>query len=408
MDTAIAAIAGLLLLAAEAAMFARLVRHRRAAKPLDDGRMVKFAGEPPLVSILIPARNEAEVIGECVRRALAQSWPRFEVIVCDDDSTDGTGSLLQQIAQADPRLAVVPKTGPPPDGWIGKNHALHAAAQRSRGEWILAIDADCLLEPRALEAAMARALEDDGGPQKRLVSALPAVECNDFANRLMMPVFGFWLGLAAPIHRVNDPECSEALAAGGFLLLHRETWAAFGGYERLRSHIVEDVLTARLVKSSGARMALYLGRGSVRTEMYRGWSDLWEGITKNTFPAADFSVAKTVLAAAWILLVCVAPTAVAATAACLLLIGAPISAAFAVLASACAIASALLVAFHAAIHRELKIPLGAAPVAPAGHAFFAAALLVSMWRGTRGRGVAWKGRRYYGSRGGRPAERLAS
>ncbi|MFN0206833.1 MAG: glycosyltransferase [Planctomycetota bacterium] len=380
----------------------RLVRHRAAVEMLDCGASTS---EHPRVSILIPARNEEEIIEACVRGALSQSYSNFEVIVCNDDSTDATQQILQKLAAEDSRLHIINKTGLPPAGWIGKNYALKLAFDRADGEWILTLDADCILSSRALESAVHRAIQPKDSAPRSLVSALPDVRCPDLANRLMMPVFGIWLSLALPFHKVNNPKSPHALAAGGFLLIHRNALLQFGGYDRLKSHIVEDVLTARLVKNHGNRIELFLGRGSVSTEMYAGWRDLWEGLTKNTFAASDFSIQRSVIGIFAILTFCVLPIVVCAASLALLLTS-QLSDGMQTFSICCLAAYVLLVSVHAAVHADLKLPIGLAALAPAGHAIFACALAVSMIRGTFGSGVGWKGRHYYGSGGERPSDAI--
>lgn len=378
--------------------FARLLRHRLAAACLDPdpAKSPSFWGDAPLVSILIPARNEEEIIGRCVGAVLAQTYTSFELIICNDDSTDRTGAILDAMALQDPRVQIIHRTGPPPPGWIGKNHALHTAFQSARGDVILTIDADCILERRALAAAVERMVRPTDGVRRDLVSALPHVECPDLANRLMMPVFGIWLGLALPIHEINNPKSKTALAAGGFLMIKREALTAIGGYERIRSHIVEDAITARLVKNSGRRIELFMGRGSVSTQMYSGWADLWEGITKNTFAGADFSVVRALLGAVAILFSAVAPFIVVAIA-CIQLAASGGALELYIQAAAAGFACVLLFILHAGVHRETGVPWSVIPLAPLGHAVFAAAIVTSTLRGGFGGGVAWKGRKYYGS-----------
>jgi chlorobactene glucosyltransferase len=385
----------------------RLVRHRWSAKDLEDAELrgLVIPSPCPFVSILIPARNEEEILERCVSSALAQDYPNFEVVVCDDDSTDATPRILERLARNDSRLRVVTRRGPPPAGWVGKNFALASASRAASGEWFLGVDADCVLSAGALRAAILRAELPKDGVRRSLVSALPFVECPDFANRLMMPTFGYWLSLAMPLHRVNDPARREAIAAGGFLLVRREAMAAIGGYERLAPHIVEDGLTARLVKASGRRIEVFLARDSVTTRMYDGWRDLWEGLTKNAFAAADF---RAPVAAALILCIlgfAVLP-AVAAVVGLALALTRGLAEGEPMALGLLAFAAVNLVAVHAAIAAELRIPRITALAAPLGHLIFAAALASSTLRAAYGRGVAWKGRHYYGAGRDIPSDKL--
>lgn len=238
-----------------------------------------------------------------------------------------------------------------------------------------------------------------------MVSAIPKLECHDAANRLLMPVFGLWLSVAYPAHLVNRAGRREALAAGGFLLVERAAFEEIGGYERLRSHIVEDVLTARLVKATGRCIELVLGRRLFTTCMYEGWRDLWEGITKNAFAGLDFRLGSAVLAVATVLGFAVAPAFV------LVILAARVVAAGATPLDGVALlgfgfSTVALLVVHALIARELRFPIVYALAAPFAHASYAAAIVVSAVRGRFGSGVSWKGRSYYGSEGVVPADRL--
>ncbi|HZN07048.1 MAG TPA: glycosyltransferase family 2 protein, partial [Pyrinomonadaceae bacterium] len=112
------------------------------------------ASDAPLVSVLVPARNEQHrVLEDCIRSILAQDYGRFEVIAVNDRSTDSTGAILEALAQGDERLHVVEGEELPP-GWLGKPYAMQQALSRARGEWILATDADMIFEPAALRTAL--------------------------------------------------------------------------------------------------------------------------------------------------------------------------------------------------------------------------------------------------------------
>src|SRR5215213_6123467 len=108
--------------------------------------------DAPLISIILPARNEAAHIERCVRSLLAQSYPQLEVIVVDDGSSDATPAILARLAASDARLRVV-RGGPLPHGWTGKNHAITIGMQQAQGAWLLFVDADISLHPSAVSAA---------------------------------------------------------------------------------------------------------------------------------------------------------------------------------------------------------------------------------------------------------------
>ena len=135
------------------------VRNLTRQKPLGAAPLRKSNEKRiPLVSILVPARNEeGRVLTESLRSRLAQDYEQFEVIAVNDRSTDGTGSILNAIAKADERLTLIEGTETPP-GWLGKPHALQQALDLARGEWVLATDADMIFHESALRTALDHAI----------------------------------------------------------------------------------------------------------------------------------------------------------------------------------------------------------------------------------------------------------
>ncbi|HYP54567.1 MAG TPA: glycosyltransferase family 2 protein [Pyrinomonadaceae bacterium] len=195
----VAAWGAVLLWLAGAVLTLRGIYRQRPLAPPDDARLTD--DRAPFVSVLVPARNEEHrVLEESVRSMLAQDYGRFEVVAVNDRSTDATGPILRSIAAEDARLRVVEGVEPP-EGWLGKPHAMRQALDNARGEWVLATDADMLFEPAALRASMARALD----ARLDAVTLLPQVVCLSFWERVFMPTFGWFMLLARPLERVNDP-----------------------------------------------------------------------------------------------------------------------------------------------------------------------------------------------------------
>ena len=153
--------------------------------PTNDSRLK--ASEAPLVSVLVPARNEADrVLPSSISSVLAQDYGRFEVIAVDDRSTDETGTILKSLAAADTRLRVIEGAEPPP-GWLGKPFAMQEALDEARGEWILATDADMIFDPAALRTAVAHTLEREGDA----LTLIPHFETGSFWERVMIPTWAW-------------------------------------------------------------------------------------------------------------------------------------------------------------------------------------------------------------------------
>ena len=235
----------------------------------------------PMISVLVPARDEAENIEACVKSLLALNYPHFEVVVLDDHSSDDTYAILCRLRDRDYRLRVLIGADLPPD-WYGKPFACWQLAKAAQGELLLMTDADCVFAPDALLLALGARQEH----QAEVVSLVPDLRCDGFWERLLIPIqyFVIFAFLPTPLIR-RTPYPWFAAANGAFLFLSRETYFEVDGHRAVRQQLAEDVKFAQHVKRSGK--SLWYGDGS-RTyfvRMYRGLDELWEGFAKNLFPA---------------------------------------------------------------------------------------------------------------------------
>lgn len=366
-------------------------------KPLAAVGDARLTGDDaPLVSILVPARNEAgRVLEVAVRSMLRQDYGRFEVVAVNDRSTDATGAMLHSIARDDERLRVVEGVEPPA-GWLGKPHAMQQAFAAARGEWVLATDADVIYEPHALRTALAHAL--DG--RYDAVTLLPHVECRSFWERIFMPVFGWFMLIAMPVERVNNPARREALGVGGFFLMRAATLERVGGYGAVRGEVAEDLRLAETFKRAGARLRIEYGMDLLRTRMQTNLREIWEGFTKNLFAGAKFSLLQATAGAVSVILFAVAPLLVALS--CAVLLAAGVEGRWLQLLIPSLAVWVVQVSIFAAVNRAWGIPVAYALSVPLGHALFVAILLNSAVRIATGRGVTWKGRKLYERAGVRP------
>jgi hopene-associated glycosyltransferase HpnB len=349
----------------------------------------------PRVSILIPARNEADILAKTLPAFLSQEYGDYEVILADDASTDVTGELAGSLAEKNPgRLRVVRIEDLPP-GWVGKTHALHRAFEVARGEWVLATDADIVFHPKALRAGMRLANRE----RAELVSLCAFLECQSFWERLMMPVFAMMLATVFPLRRINNPRSSVAIASGGYILMRRSTWASLGGYEAIRGEMIDDLNTARRIKHSGRRVFVAITQDLVRTRMYESFSGVWEGLRKNAFAAHRFSVLRmsAFLLGTWftsLLPVAALAYSAAHLAAHPALSGDKLSPQIGLVFVLSLAQYALSVVLHLFLIAFFRIPWSYALLAPFGSLVYSAIALDSMLRTLFGRGVSWKLRQY--------------
>lgn len=242
-------------------------------------QLVSESEPRPLLSVLIPARDEAANISDCVRASLTEPSPRIEVLMLDDQSRDGTTELALTAAAGDCRFRAL-QGGTLPAGWTGKSHACSQLAAAARGEWYLFLDADARLGGEALAKALDTAIAQGNG----LVTGFPRQETSSWLEKLVVPLMGFTIACHLPIRLVRESKNPRFVAAhGAFLLIHRDTYAAIGGHAAFAGHLVDDMQLARAVKASGAPVTLADISDHVSMRMYRDASGVWNGYKKNIF-----------------------------------------------------------------------------------------------------------------------------
>ena len=367
---------------------------RKPLLPTDHLRMT--ASDAPLVSVLVPARNEQyRVLAECIHSILAQDYGCFEVIAVNDHSTDGTGAILETLAKGDDRLRVI-EGAEPPAGWLGKPYAMRQALNHARGEWILATDADMIFDKAVLRTAVARTLEGKGDA----LTLIPHFEAGSFWERVMIPTWAWVLLMFSLVYRSSNPKTQGAVGIGGFFLMRRTVLERIGGYEALKDEVMEDVRLAEMIKRSGARLLTEYAPNLLSTRMYRNFGEMWECSTKNWFSGVKFSLPFALLCVFSMYFMSVMPPVIALASA--IGIAAGVSANLWLLFIPAALSWLLQVLVLATVSIGSKVSPAYALTAPLGLSLLYAMLFDSSIRITTGKGVTWKGRRIYESSGIRP------
>lgn len=246
------------------------------------------ASECPMVSILVPAKDEAHGIERCVRALLTQDYPSFEIIVVDDRSADATASIVERLTREDSRVRLVRVENLPP-GWTGKTHALHLGQRQARGEWLLFVDADTFLDPSCLAVTLRDAVDHE----VELESLLPALEASSFWEKTVQPFAGVCLMVLYPLTKVNRPQhASMGFANGQFILITRAAYDAIGGHEGVRDKFVEDIHIGRRVREAGRGLRVVMGRNVARVRMYSTLRDIIRGWSRILYSAVDFRPGK--------------------------------------------------------------------------------------------------------------------
>lgn len=245
----------------------------------------------PLVSVLIPARNEEQCIATCVRSLLAQDYERLEILVLDDASSDTTASIVQTLIDALPvqqqgRLRLL-HGEPLPAGWVGKNFACQQLAQHAHGEYLLFTDADTIHAPETLSSVITT-MHTSG---VKLLTAQPEHILSSLGERLIVPLLNFTILTLLPVALIRRrPEPSLATGNGQLLCFHRSAYEAVGGHASVKDRILEDVLLARAVKAAGYRMIFVDAFLLVKCRMYMSFAEVWSGFSKNLFAFYNYSL----------------------------------------------------------------------------------------------------------------------
>ncbi|MBI3670001.1 MAG: glycosyltransferase [Acidobacteria bacterium] len=326
------------------------------------------------VSAIVPARDEEATIAQAVTSLAAQ--PEIaEILVVNDQSSDRTAAILNELAGSVPQLRVL-ETGQLPDGWVGKNYAVSLGAARATGDWLLFTDADAVHLPDST----ARALADAAASGAALVSYSPEQETRTWWERAVIPFIYTRLAQQFSFEEVNDARSPAAAANGQYLLIRRDAYEAVGGHRNVCGQVLEDVALARHVKQAGYALHFALGQGIARVRMYRSFAALWQGWTKNLFPLMGGSlgaVARELLSVVpWIPLV--------------VILLAPLHR---ILPALGLVLLAGRHAAYAAVLRRNHFPISRILYYVPAVALYSAALVASAWRYARGR-VVWKGREY--------------
>ena len=357
-----------------------------------DDYPAEWGADAPRVSVVVPARDEARNIGDCVRSVLATTYPHVELVVVDDHSADGTAALARAAAPGDPRLRVLDNP-PLPAGWMGKQWACATGAAAATGEILCFADADTRHAPDLLPRAV-RALGDRGAA---LLSVAGHQELGTFWEKAVQPqVFAVIAGRYGGGDRVSQARRPvDKIANGQCLLMTRAAYARVGGHAAVRDVVVEDLKLAQRTAALGLPVHLVVGERQLATRMYTSLAELVRGWRKNVYAGGReamplgafgqllfpflllFPAAAQLLPVGVLLAALVTPVSDRETLAAIIKVGATLT-------------------FWAAVYRRAGLSPLWALVFPVGAAAYCAIALQAIARGRR---VEWRGREYLSATG---------
>ncbi len=255
-----------------------MIKSFREAPRLDSFDTVN-AKASPLVSVVLPARNEEAFIGRCLDTLLSQDYPNFQIIAINDSSTDRTADIIQSYATKDSRLVYV-NAPPKPDGWVGKNWACYQGYQRAEGGLLMFTDADTEHAPCVISLAVAHILSQN----LDALTAVPHLICNDFWTKITLPSLATFLHTRFSPLRVNDPNVKTGYFFGSFFIISNVTYEAVGTHEGVRHELVEDGALGGKVKAGNFKMKMVRGERYIDAVWARDFGTLWHGLRRLMIP----------------------------------------------------------------------------------------------------------------------------
>jgi hopene-associated glycosyltransferase HpnB len=245
----------------------------------------------PTVCVIVPARNEADVIPISLRSLLLQDYPgNFTIFLVDDGSSDGTANFAQGVAYAldkTQQLQIVSSTSLP-TGWTGKLWAMEQGVQTAselKPDYFLLTDADIEHDPSNLRRLVAKAETQ----KLDLVSIMVRLRCQSFWEQLLIPAFVFFFQKLYPFTWVNNPKKAIAAAAGGCILIHREALNRIGGLQIIRQALIDDCSLAKAVKSSQGKIWLGLSTFTISLRPYDSLKTIWDMVARSAYTQLNYS-----------------------------------------------------------------------------------------------------------------------
>lgn len=338
---------------------------------------MKDSVKVPMVSLLVPLRNEAGNVAGLMDSLRALSYENLEIILLDDHSDDGTYEHLIEHTEQDSRMTVM-KGKDLPEGWNGKVHACHQLSERASGDYYFFLDADARVTPPIIEQAL-------GTMEKRqadMLSGFPNYPNNNFLSHMLVPLQHMVVLLHLPLFMANKTTKPMFTAACGiFIVIEKECYEAIGGHQSVKNSLVEDVHIAREVKKHGYKMVLANITGSALSYMYDTPRETWEGFKKNTYTGIGRSTRMVIFLTLFYTIVFLLPAMLAGFA-------------FGTGNIALLLPYLLTVTFKMYVDARTGHPLWLAFFMPVAALLLICIIVASMFVHKQGKSYHWKGRQY--------------
>ena len=361
------------------------------SRPQWDRNPVLPSGNPR-VSIIVPARNEEDIMEQALRTLLALYYVNFEVIAVNDRSTDSTGEIMERVAESqnphfsrrtremghpDSRLLRVVHHRELPSGWLGKTHAMWTAANLATGDWLLFTDADVLFKPDSLRRALAYA---ESVPADHVV-LFPRMIMKRAGEFMMIAFFQTIFLFGHRPWKVADPSTDDHMGVGAFNLVRRRVYDAVGTYAALRMDVLDDMKLGKVVKKAGFAQRNVFGADLISIRWAHGAMGVVENLTKNFFAVLSFQAWRTVLSVFGLAFIKFGP-----------FLGVFLAHGWARVPYAVALGSILLI--YLGMSWRSAVPPYYFLLHPVSAAMFIYTLMRSMILTLRNNGIVWRGTKY--------------
>jgi glycosyltransferase involved in cell wall biosynthesis len=330
----------------------------------------------PLVSVIVPARNEGREIERCLRSLIAQDYSHLEIIAVNDRSEDATGAIMDKLAGESSRLRVI-HIHALPERWLGKTHAMWLAASQAKGEWLLFTDGDIVFHPETIRRSVTYAQRSSG---EHFV-LYPSIELHTVGERMMIAFFAAMFIVTNRPWKIAERGKREHIGIGAFNMITRRAYEALGTYEALRLNVIDDLSLGKRAKQFGIEQRLAIGPGLITLRWARGAFGVVQNLEKNFFALLKFRVTVAVAATLVTLAGNLAPfigvfiapgwTRVVFLAACLGIAG-----------------------IYTQVSRLLQVSPFYFLLHPVATLLVAFTMLNSVWHAVTNRGIVWRGTKY--------------
>jgi chlorobactene glucosyltransferase len=245
----------------------------------------------PKISILIPARNEAENIERCLMSLVRQSYSQYELIVLDDNSTDNTAKIIKRLQVEYPKIKLI--SGKElATGWHGKAFAMQQLLEAATGEYLLFVDADTVHHHDMAAFSVSNMLEKNAD----LMSGYTKHSMRNWGERLIVPTIYLMMAMVFPFFLIKSSKFARnSFAIGMYMMYRKQTLTDIGGFAVVKNEINEDIMMARIFKKHQKITTFIDAKSMITTNMYNSFKAAYRGISKNIFPAADKNIFESTL-----------------------------------------------------------------------------------------------------------------